>query len=261
MRTLSCGLFSLLFPDECRVCGAPLRRISRIPVCPECLQGLAPLNAEYFCVSCHTPFLNAFPLDESGRCALCRLGVNGYDAAYAYGAYEGTLRKLIHLFKYDRIRPLARPLGEFLIQVLPRDQRIDLVVPMPLHWRKRWQRGFNQSDLLARVVASRWNVPVGRVVRRRRFTAPQAGLSHARRRTNVAGAFRLRRGASVRGLRLLLVDDVLTTGSTASACAQALKRGGAGHITLVTLARVDRRVGLRDLDAEPVAAAGGEIAP
>ena len=82
-------------------------------------------------------FPEPFPLDESGRCPLCRLGLTGFDAVYSYGSYEGSLRKLIHLFKYDKIYSLARPLAGFLARVLPREERFDAIVPMPLHWRRR----------------------------------------------------------------------------------------------------------------------------
>jgi ComF family protein len=192
---------------------------------------------------CKTPFQNRFPLDEQGRCGLCRAGLRGFDEAYCFGAYEGVLRDLIHLYKYGRMRPMAKPLGRLLAGALPRDRRFDAVVPVPLHWRRRWARGFNQSELLAREMARRCGVPVRAVVRRTRATRTQAGLSNTHRRDNVAGAFRVKRGASVQGLRLLLVDDVMTTGATASACAAALKRAGAQSVALLALARVDRRLG------------------
>lgn len=234
-------IFALVFPDDCRVCGAPLREISRVPVCRKCLAEPAPLEAEHFCVCCRTAFANAFPLDETGRCGLCRLGVNRFDAVYSFGAYDGTLRKLIHLFKYGRIRTLAAPLGRLLALTLAAGETFDAVVPMPLHWWRRWRRGFNQSELLAREVARRCGLEVTPAVRRVRATATQAGLSNSRRRKNVAGAFEVRRPDAVRGLRVALVDDVLTTGATANACAAALKRAGARRVTVLTLARVDRR--------------------
>jgi len=241
-----CGLFQLVFPDDCRVCGERLTEVSRIPVCSRCLKDPAPLNAEFFCVACRTPFLNRFPLDETGRCTLCRLGLAGFDAVYSYGSYEGSLRKLIHLFKYDGVRPLAGPFGAFLGCVAPREQRFDLIVPMPLHWRRRWQRGFNQAELLAREIARRFDAPVGKVVRRIRPTASQAGLTNAKRRANVRGAFSMKRGVRLNGMKVLLVDDVLTTGASAAACARVLKRAGADRVTLLALARTDRRVALGD---------------
>jgi ComF family protein len=187
------------------------------------------------------PFVNRFPLDETGRCALCRLGLRGFDAVYSYGSYEGTLRQLVHLFKYGGVRPLARPFGRFMIQALPRDASFDVIVPMPLHWFKQWQRGFNQADLLAREIGKKWGVPVRNLIRRRRATSPQAGLTNAKRRANVRGAFRIARGKPLQGMRVLLVDDVVTTGATASACARVLKRAGAAHVALLALARTDRR--------------------
>jgi predicted amidophosphoribosyltransferase len=234
------------------------------------------MAAEFFCVACRTPFLNRHPLDETGRCALCRLGLSGYDAVYSYGSYEGGLRKLIHAFKFEKVHTLARPLGNLLARALPREQRFDAVVPMPLYWRRRWTRGFNQSELLAREIARRWNVPVVKAIRRVKSTPPQAGLTNAKRRANVAGAFstasatasilrsavrrvqtivlprarrRIRkflRPHRLDGARVLLIDDVLTTGATAAACARALKRAGAAHVTLLTVARTDRRYAVND---------------
>ncbi len=210
-------------------------------MCPKCLLAPKPLVAEFFCVCCRTPFLNEAPLDEHGRCGLCRRGVNGFDLAYSYGAYSDELRKLIHLFKYQKIRTLAKPLGELLVRSLPLDQRFDVVAPMPLHWMRQLERGFNQAELIAVPLAKRLNVPLVNALQRVKSTPNQAGLTHAKRRANVAGAFRVAGRADVRGKRVLLVDDVLTTGATAGAAAAALKKAGAKHVTVMTLARVDRR--------------------
>lgn len=202
------------------------------------------LSADYFCKDCQTPFLNRFPLDENGRCALCRLGANGFDTVYTYGSYEEALRELIHLFKYRGVRPLVRPLAHFLARAIPTERPFDLIVPMPLHWRKRWSRGYNQSELLANEIARLRGLPVAKIVRRTKPTTPQAGLSNSKRRLNVRGAFKIRNGATVKGLRVLLIDDVLTTGATASACAKVLKRAGAKHVAVAAVARTDRRISL-----------------
>lgn len=198
------------------------------------------IEADYFCKDCKTPFLNHFPLDDEGRCSLCRLGLTGFDTVYTFGSYEETLRGLIHLFKYQKVRPLAKPLGALIARAIPREHSFDLIVPMPLHWKKRWTRGYNQSELLAKEVARRWGVPVKKIVRRVKATAPQAGLSNSKRRLNVRGAFAT--GESVKGLRILLIDDVLTTGATAGACAKVLKRAGASHVAVAAVARTDRRI-------------------
>jgi ComF family protein len=197
------------------------------------------MSAEFFCSSCRTPFQNAFPLDASGRCALCRSGRRGFDAAYSFGAYEGVLRKLIHLYKYGRVRPLAKPLSDLLVRALPRDEAFDAAVPVPLYWRRRLRRGFNQAELLARGLSRRTGIPVLGALRRLRPTPAQAGLSNSARRQNVSQAFRAR---GVQGKRILLIDDVMTTGATAASCAAALKQAGARRVSLLTVARVDRRM-------------------
>jgi ComF family protein len=173
---------------------------------------------------------------------MCRAGLRGFDAAYCYGAYEGTLRELIHLYKYGRIQTLAKPLADLLAAALPLGERFDAVTPVPLHWRKQWRRGFNQSELLARAIAWRRGIPMTAALQRSRPTEVQAGLSNHARRENVATAFRARRAAqTLAGRSVLLVDDVMTTGSTAAACARVLKRAGVQKVVLLTVARVDRR--------------------
>jgi competence protein ComFC len=213
-----------------------------VPVCRACLSKPEPLAADYSCVQCRAPFLSRFALDELGRCALCRRGVHGFDAAYSFGFYQDHLRRLIQLFKYGRIQTLSAPLGKLLARALPRGQSFDVIVPMPLHWRKRWQRGFNQAELLSREIGRRTHTPVRNALRRVRNTASQAGLTSAKRRENVSGAFQTKHRLALDGQSVLLVDDVITTGATAASCARALKRGGARQVTLLTLARADRRL-------------------
>lgn len=164
-----------------------------------------------------------------------------FDTAYSFGSYEGSLQKLIHLFKYGKVETLAAPLGRLLIRTLPREQRFDLVMAMPMHWRKRWERGFNQAELLARPVAKRYGLKLSTNLRRKRYTQPQAGLTELERRENLKDSFRVRRAEQIVGKRILLIDDVLTTGATLRAGAAALKNAGAAHVSALTLARVDRR--------------------
>jgi len=199
-----------------------------------------PFSADYFCVTCGTPFRNEFPLDEQGQCGLCRQGLRGFDKAYCYGEYDGALRDLIHLFKYRGVKPIGATLAKYLPSALPLDLQVDVVVPVPLNWRKQWKRGFNQAEVLAAYVARRRGWKLARILRRKRGSEHQASLSNSERRLNVERAFRA--ASRVDGMRVLLVDDVMTTGSTARACALALKRAGAKSVTLLTLARVDRRL-------------------
>jgi ComF family protein len=167
--------------------------------------------------------------------------LRGFDNAVCFGFYDGSLRRLIHLFKYAGMKPLARTLAGYLERALSIDDRFDAVVAVPLHWRKKWARGFNQAELLARFIARHRGIPLVNALRRKRSTGVQAGLAMAGRRRNVAGAFTARLSADLKGKRILLIDDVMTTGATASACASALKRAGAASVSLATLARVDRR--------------------
>lgn len=172
---------------------------------------------------------------------MCRSGLQGFDRAASFGFYEGTLRSLIHLFKYSGMRPLAAQLSRLMDRALPIDERYDLIVPVPLHWQRRWKRGFNQSELLAREISRHRRIPIVDALQRSKSTAAQAALTSAARRRNMAGAFRPRPQVDLSGKRVLLIDDVLTTGATASACARALKKAGASGVSLLTLARADRR--------------------
>lgn len=165
-----------------------------------------------------------------------------FDAAYSFGSYEGPLQKLIHLFKYGKIETLADPLSRFLIQSVPFEQKFDLVTAMPMHWRKQWERGFNQAELLAAPVARRYGLKLTGNLRRRRYTKSQAGLSEAERRRNLKDAFTVIRPHQVAGRGILLIDDVFTTGATLRAAAAALKAAGASYVCALTLARVDRRM-------------------
>lgn len=200
--------------------------------------------AEYFCSQCHSPFLNSHPLAADGRCRLCVSGLTGFQRAWCWGEYDGALRKLIHLFKYGRVAALAQPFGEMLAQALPRSFAADVLVPMPLHWFRHWRRGFNQSELLARALSKRTGIPtVSSALKRSRSTPPQAGLTGAQRRQNVVGAFEVNRKELIEGKHVVLVDDVFTTGATAGACAVALRKAGARDVSVLTVARADRRRG------------------
>lgn len=241
IRAIPHGLFSLVFPADCRVCNAPLREITRVPVCSDCLHAPQPLEAEFFCSLCRAPFANQFPLNEEGLCAACSSGLQGFDRAASFGFYEGTLRKLIHLYKYDGMKPLAGRLSRYMERAISVDDRYDAIVPVPLHWYRKWRRGFNQTELLAREIGNRRRLPVVNALKRRKSTPSQSGLTKAARRKNMTGAFALGGGADLAGKRVLLIDDVFTTGATAAACARVLKSAGAASVSLLTLARADRR--------------------
>lgn len=222
------------------MCEADLDGITRIPVCAKCLREIEPIEAEYACARCRTQFLNGRPLNDEGLCRLCAAGVTNFDTALSCGYYDGALREMILLFKYRRMRPLARHFGALLARSYPRNQEFDAIVPVPLHWLKYLTRGFDHTQALARDLSRRTGVPVLRALRKVKRTPAQAGLTRARRRDNVRGAFAARHGADLRGLNVLLLDDVFTTGATANAAATALKKAGVAHVSILTVARADR---------------------
>ncbi len=174
-------------------------------------------------------------------CTICRDGTINFDAVYAYGDYDGALPKLIHLFKYAKVETLAKPLGKLLLRALPLDIGFDLLMAMPMHWRKRWDRGFNQAELLAEAIAKRYSQKLSNELYRVKRTKAQAGLSEAERRDNLANSFGVKHVEQIRGKRILLVDDVLTTGATLRAATTVLKAAGARHVSALVLARVDHR--------------------
>ncbi len=185
--------------------------------------------------------MDAYPLDEYDLCTVCRQSLTRFDAVYSYGSYEGPLQKLIQTFKYGKVETLAQPLSRMLIRAIPLDQTFDGVIAMPMHWRKKWERGFNQAELLARPVAKRYGLKLSKHLRRTRYTKSQAGLTEAQRQENLSGSFVVRNAEAVAGKHILLIDDVFTTGATLRAAASALKTAGAARVSALTLARVDRR--------------------
>jgi ComF family protein len=171
-----------------------------------------------------------------------RRGLCPFAAGASLGPFEGTLRLLIHELKYRGRQRVAARLAGLLLEE-PGVRRVLTagahLVPVPLHPRRRRERGFNQAELVAAALAREGGLVLSPgVLVRRRETSPQAGLSAAARRRNVAGAFVVRQRPKVMGRILVLVDDVSTTGATAAACALALRQAGAAEVRLVTVARV-----------------------
>jgi ComF family protein len=179
-------------------------------------------------------------------CGLCRRLQPPYVKATAYGSYQSGLRELIHLLKYERVRPAASVLGRMLAEAIAdlRDVFQDaeiLVVPVPLHSRKHHQRGYNQAELIARAAVKQMAVgsfEMGDgILERRRETQSQIGLSSHQRRENIRGVFAVTQSEASAGREILLVDDVFTTGTTVSECARVLRRAGASKVYVATVAR------------------------
>lgn len=239
LRRVADGALAVLLAPACAACRTPLDEPTRGPVCGGCWAGLAPIVPPV-CASCGDPLASwrLISLAES-RCARCRRRSSHVIRTRAIGVYEGSLRSIIHALKYDGRRSVARPLADAMrrhgADVL---EGADLCVPVPLHPLRRYSRGFNQAEELA------WHlrVPAARALQRVRRTRSQAELPEARRHANVRGAFRARRRVDVKGLVVVLVDDVSTTGATLDACAQALLEAGAAEVRGLTAAKaVSRR--------------------
>jgi ComF family protein len=188
------------------------------------------------------------PIDPAVTlCGLCRRVQPPYVKATAYGSYEGGLRELIHLLKYERVRPAANVLGRMLAEAIAdlRDSFQDaqvLVVPVPLHARKQRQRDYNQAELIARAALKVMRADGhfqmgGGILERRRETQSQIGLSSHQRRENIRGAFAVSHPDAIANREILLVDDVFTTGTTVSECARVLRRAGASKVYVATVAR------------------------
>ncbi|HEY4689582.1 MAG TPA: ComF family protein, partial [Anaerolineae bacterium] len=199
--------------------------------CEPCQSNTLPLPSPA-CARCSQPGVH------SGLCSNCRASPPVIDSIRSMTLFEGRIRHAIHAFKYDRRAALADPLGDALAcfwQHQPTPAQV--VVPVPLHPRRQKERGYNQSELLARRLGHVAGLPVRpTVLHRTRVTASQMTLNAADRRANVADAFQAN-AAAVRGLDVLLIDDVCTTGATLDACAMALKAAGAQAVHGLTLAR------------------------
>lgn len=238
VRATTNRLVRILLGPECAACGEPLVAPLDGPVCLRCWITL-PRLVPPLCARCGDAMASC---DRAcGVCPRCLANPPAFERARSAGRYEGSLRRLIHAFKYDRRRMLAVPLAALLLEHA-RDVigHADAVVPVPLHPFRVVSRGFNQADDLAR----RLGPPVWRALRRRRLGPPQASLSADERRANMAHAFARRftlapglGAARLRHRTVVLVDDVMTTGATLDACSRVLVEAGVRSVQAVTVAR------------------------
>ena len=235
------AVVSIVFPAACRICERLLTRASRIPICDICLGSFAPLP-EKICVTCGRP-LEAYPLREGEvlLCPACKTGQYEFDRARSYAIYEGALIRAIVLLKFEEMTPLGHWFGERLAELVRRGEEelaADVVVPVPLHRQRQRERGYNQADLIARPLARRLGLPCRPVLLVRTKPRPdKLHLSLEERWSSVRGAFAAKPGSRVDNLRVLLVDDVMTTGATLDACARALRQAGARTVIGLTVAR------------------------
>ncbi len=242
------ALLSTLFPADCRLCRAPLTRVARLPVCAACIDQIHRPGCR-LCSRCGERLESEF---AEGLCGMCRRVEPRFVRAAAYGSYDGGLRQLIHLLKYDHVHPAARVLGRMLAEAIAdltpgfsageagQGASRPLVVPVPLHASRLRERGFNQSEAIARAALTL--LPgfelSTKVLARTRSTGSQTGLTRHQRRANLRGAFTVVGPEFIAARDVLLVDDVFTTGTTVSECARILLRSGASRVFVATVARV-----------------------
>ena len=227
---------SLLYPATCTICGKHVRGDEYL--CSGCEAKIVRIVAP-FCQTCSEPFEGS--ISSVFTCANCAHRTIYFDAAVAAYRGRGIVREVIHEFKYGRQMHLRHLIAGWLHAALDderlRDVSIHLIVPVPLHPARQRERGFNQASLLAESLSAETSMPCRPVLQRIRYTTTQTALDRSQRMENLHNAFRLRKNADVRGLRVLLIDDVLTTGSTLSECARVLKRAGAMSVHAATAAR------------------------
>jgi ComF family protein len=237
-RAAGRGALDLLYPRLCLGCRAGLSGTDRHYLCAVCEAALPRFGPEA-CPKCGQGLGPAAPVEA--RCPECRGRPLAFDGAVALGPYCDLLRELILQLKFGGERVIAGDLGRLLAARLASDPRaadLEAVVPVPLHRATERKRGYNQAALLAEVQGRRIGCPVvAGVLVKARATEPQATLDAARRGENIAGAFAVRRPDRVEGRRLLLVDDVMTTGATASEAATALKAAGAAYVLVAVVGR------------------------
>jgi ComF family protein len=240
LRRLGRAVVDGVLPPRCLACGTIVDEPDAL--CSSCWAGMT-FFAPPWCAVCGLPFPH--PMGEEAVCADCARQKPSWDRARAVMRYDKHSRHLVLALKNGDRTHVARELGRWMgragAELL---ECADMVVPVPLHWTRLFTRRYNQAGLLAHAIRAAGGPPVAPdwLVRRRR-TPSQGRLGPAARARNVRGAFAVRRGCEVKGKRIVLVDDVLTTGATVEECARVLRRGGAAFVAVLTLSRAVRAGG------------------
>lgn len=224
------GLIAVLFPPRCVLCGTPTLHLNVL--CEECIADLPSLTGPR-CVKCQAPLSDP----SMDLCRSCGTRERWFDRALSLGPYDSAWGKLVRAFKFHKEQAvktfLVKQMADYVINI-GLSQDIDIITYVPMTRRSLRERGFNQAEFLARGLGRCIHRPTARLVRKVRETAPQAQLSAQHRQKNLRGAFQPIR--SVSG-KVLLIDDIFTTGSTVEECAHALKNGGGKEVIVLTIAR------------------------
>jgi ComF family protein len=253
------ALVSVFFPAGCRLCERALLRASTVPICEECL-GSFPALGGAGCERCGQPLATwSLSGSEEARsaedllCPQCQERMYGFDRTRSYALYKGSIVRAIMLLKFERVEPLGRWFAERLVEVARREElSVDMVVPVPLHRLRERERGYNQADLIAKLLARKLGLPYRAVLLTRTKPRPDKHiLSLEERWDSVRGAFATRPGSKVDNLRVLLVDDVMTTGATLDAAAKALRDAGAKSVIGLTIARAARHPAVGSGESNP----------
>lgn len=256
VRGLAEALASVLFPAPCRICAEMLDSASRIPVCSTCLASLRSYSGPQ-CARCGRPIVSqaVTQLDSEALCLLCRRDVYDFEFARSYGAYTDAMAAAVILLKYQQVTPLAGWFANNLHEVAKAHltlREVDVVIPVPQHSTRQRERGYNHAELIARPLARSLGLPCRSFLLLRNRPRPEKlRLTVHERWSTVRGAYGVRQGARVDNLRVLLVDDVFTTGATLDSCSRALRRAGAAYVAALTVARALPHGQLPSVDLPP----------
>lgn len=228
----------LLFPPACLLCGEEVDSSLGPLLCAVCQESLWP-REEAFCPKCALPYPD-LP-NATGDCAACRESKPHFDAARTLGVYQLAVRQAVLRIKHAAFEPLAIQLGKLLAERLRQEYfapQPEVVAPVPMHWLKRLWRGTSAAEIIAHSLANELKLPcITDLIRCKKFRAKQSNLPVGQRWDNVRGAYAVGWGFDLKGARVLLVDDVITTGATCSAIARELKLAGAASVYATAIAR------------------------
>ena len=240
-KILGEGLISLLLPADCRVCQHPLEPSNTTFVCIDCWNKIKWLKAPY-CFKCSRSLPPTFKSIPTFLCPECRRQNVYFNRAFIPTLYEGVMKKVIHLLKYNKktgiMRTLKKIIKSYFNHLNSSLPSLDLVVPIPLHRKKLRERGFNQAELIAKVVAKHLKVRLTKGnLKRIKATTTQTSLDRKERRKNLKEAFVVKNRDEFQAKNVLLVDDVYTTGTTIKEAAKVLKEARVKDIYVFALAR------------------------